>query len=176
MRRAVTEAVVAALGGDVTRSSLAAGWDTLMLEGLIVNALEDSVGTFARGFRWSANDGGLAARPPRTGDAFANGGRERYGLDASTRDRFQHWLAQANATETSVFVRAVRVYLDICFTHPFDDGNARSARVALDFVLAREGFLLAATGPVFALSRSASDLHGVHNLANVVARCCTRRS
>lgn len=37
---------------------------------------------------------------------------------------------------------AARAYLDICFFHPFDDGNARSAFLALLFVLAREGITL----------------------------------
>ncbi|WP_311774568.1 Fic family protein [Streptomyces sp. AK010] len=38
--------------------------------------------------------------------------------------------------------RAARAYLDVCFFHPFDDGNARSAFLALIFVLAREGIAL----------------------------------
>ncbi|MFI2763631.1 Fic family protein [Streptomyces echinatus] len=38
--------------------------------------------------------------------------------------------------------RAARAYLDVCFFHPFDDGNARSAFLALLFVLAREGVAL----------------------------------
>ncbi|WP_189912906.1 Fic family protein, partial [Streptomyces albogriseolus] len=42
--------------------------------------------------------------------------------------------------------RAARAYLDICFFHPFDDGNARSAFLALVFVLAREGVALEAVG------------------------------
>ncbi|MFF8844351.1 hypothetical protein ACF08N_16805 [Streptomyces sp. NPDC015127] len=37
---------------------------------------------------------------------------------------------------------AARAYLDVCFFHPFDDGNARSAFLALVFVLAREGVAL----------------------------------
>ncbi|MFF7721139.1 Fic family protein [Streptomyces luteogriseus] len=38
--------------------------------------------------------------------------------------------------------RAARAYLDVCFFHPFDDGNARSPFLALIFVLAREGIAL----------------------------------
>ena len=38
--------------------------------------------------------------------------------------------------------RAARAYLDVCFFHPFDDGNARCAFLALVFVLAREGIAL----------------------------------
>ncbi|MFI9429176.1 Fic family protein [Streptomyces achromogenes] len=42
----------------------------------------------------------------------------------------------------SLTARAARAYLDVCFFHPFDDGNARSAFLALVFVLAREGVAL----------------------------------
>ncbi|MEU9421005.1 Fic family protein [Streptomyces sp. NPDC048272] len=38
--------------------------------------------------------------------------------------------------------RAARAYLDICFFHPFDDGNARSAFLTLIFILAHEGITL----------------------------------
>jgi fido (protein-threonine AMPylation protein) len=34
----------------------------------------------------------------------------------------------------------------VCFFHPFDDGNARSAFLTLVFVLAREGVTLDAVG------------------------------
>ncbi|WP_338676587.1 hypothetical protein V1460_29165 [Streptomyces sp. SCSIO 30461] len=38
--------------------------------------------------------------------------------------------------------RLARAYPDVCFFHPFDDGNARSALLTLVFVLAREGVAL----------------------------------
>ena len=43
-------------------------------------------------------------------------------------------------------VRAARACLDVCFFHPFDDGNARSAFLALVYVLAREGVTLDSVG------------------------------
>ncbi|MFG2732892.1 Fic family protein [Streptomyces canus] len=43
-------------------------------------------------------------------------------------------------------LRAARAYLDVCFFHPFDDGNARSAFLTLLFVLAREGVALNGVG------------------------------
>ncbi|MFE9727345.1 hypothetical protein ACFYQ5_28065 [Streptomyces sp. NPDC005794] len=42
--------------------------------------------------------------------------------------------------------RAARACLDVCFFHPFDDGNASSAFLALLFVLAREGVALNGVG------------------------------
>lgn len=44
------------------------------------------------------------------------------------------------------------MYLDVAFFHPFADGNARAALVALVHVLAREGIVPPEAGPeLFAL-------------------------
>ncbi|MET7600896.1 MULTISPECIES: Fic family protein [unclassified Streptomyces] len=83
--------------------------------------------------------------PPefRTLPAFAKEGRERYGIDADTRERFDACLAEsAMEGPLPLAARAARAYLDVCFFHPFDDGNARSAFLTLVFVLAREGVAL----------------------------------
>ncbi|MFO0714120.1 MAG: Fic family protein [Sandaracinus sp.] len=61
-------------------------------------------------------------------------------------------------------VRAARVYLDVCFFHPFEDGNARAARLALDHVLTCAGLALHAAGPVFAPARGADDERGAWHL------------
>ncbi|MEU8546161.1 Fic family protein [Streptomyces roseoverticillatus] len=83
--------------------------------------------------------------PFRSLPAFAKRGGERYGIGPDTRARLDACLAEsARAGERSLplTVRAARAYLDVCFFHPFDDGNARSAFLALVFVLAREGVAL----------------------------------
>ncbi|MFF7098434.1 Fic family protein [Streptomyces rubradiris] len=86
-------------------------------------------------------------QPPSFRDlpAFAKGGRERYGISPDTRARLEACLAQS-APDTgrplALTARAARAYLDVCFFHPFDDGNARSAFLTLVFVLAREGVAL----------------------------------
>ncbi|GLV88356.1 hypothetical protein Slala03_80450 [Streptomyces lavendulae subsp. lavendulae] len=85
------------------------------------------------------------ALPFRSLPAFAKEGRERYGIGPDTRARLDACLAESGTdTDASLplTVRAARAYLDICFFHPFDDGNARSAFLALVFVLAREGVAL----------------------------------
>ncbi|HZF54123.1 MAG TPA: Fic family protein [Polyangiaceae bacterium] len=87
----------------------------------------------------------------RQGEAFAKGGRERYGLDADTPAAFERCLAEANDTNESPLVRAARVYLDVCFFHPFADGNGRAARLALDHVLTRGGLALRVADPAFVL-------------------------
>ncbi|WP_149258511.1 Fic family protein [Actinomadura sp. K4S16] len=89
---------------------------------------------------------GTAEPPPfRSLPAFAKGGRERYGIGPDTRARFDACLAESAAggeRSLALTARAARAYLDVCFFHPFDDGNARCAFLALLFVLAREGVVL----------------------------------
>ncbi|MFI1166953.1 Fic family protein [Streptomyces sp. NPDC020801] len=53
--------------------------------------------------------------------------------------------------------RAARACLDVCFFHPFDDGNARSAFLALLFVLAREGAALSGVGLLRRITFRADD-------------------
>ncbi|NHI05485.1 filamentation induced by cAMP protein fic [Streptomyces sp. KO7888] len=114
----------------------------------------------------------------RTLPAFAKGGRERYGIHEETQARFDEYLSQATETATDVPLpaRAARAYLDVCFFHPFDDGNARSALLTLGFVLAREQVFLEEVGPV-RVPRYADDPVGapalarlIHVLAGAVAR------
>lgn len=93
----------------------------------------------------------------RKGDAFAKGGRERYGLGPKTRTDFERCLAEANDSAVPPPARAARVYLDICFFHPFIDGNARAARLALDHVLTQAGLALAIADPLFLFALHAGD-------------------
>jgi hypothetical protein len=112
----------------------------------------------------------VTAAPFRDAPAFAKGGRERYGLDAETPARFAECLAEADSgnRDVPVAARAARVYLDVCFFHPFADGNARSALLALAFVLARDGIVLDEVGPVAQVSRPAADAEGAAGLAGLV--------
>ncbi|MGA5406923.1 Fic family protein [Streptomyces lavendulocolor] len=92
-----------------------------------------------------------APQPPpfRERPAFAKAGRERYGIAPDTRDRLDACLAESapgGPRPLPLTARAARAYLDVCFFHPFDDGNARSAFLTLVFVLAREGVTLDAVG------------------------------
>ncbi|MEU1179108.1 cell filamentation protein Fic [Streptomyces sp. NPDC005820] len=86
-------------------------------------------------------------KPPgfRALPAFAKRGRERYGIGPDTRARLDACLAQSPARgdrPLPLTARAARACLDVCFFHPFDNGNARSAFLTLVFVLAREGVAL----------------------------------
>ncbi len=86
-------------------------------------------------------------QPPsfRSSPAFAKEGRERYGFAPDTPARFDACLVESAVDPRAplgLTARAARAYLDVCFFHPFDDGNARSALLALVFVLAREQIAL----------------------------------
>ncbi|MGW5104828.1 Fic family protein [Streptomyces sp. NPDC004100] len=92
--------------------------------------------------------------------AFAKNGRERYGVGPDTRARLDTCLAESAPDTTHplpLTARAARAYLDICFFHPFDDGNARSAFLTLVFVLAREGVALDEVGLLRRVSFRADD-------------------
>ncbi|RKT19983.1 Fic/DOC family protein [Streptomyces sp. 1114.5] len=104
---------------------------------------------------WQQHVLGTPQPPPfRTLPAFAKGGRERYGIAPDTRARLDACLAEsaagvaggalgeAGGRPLPLIARAARAYLDVCFFHPFDDGNARAAFLTLVFVLAREGVAL----------------------------------
>ncbi|MFF4658333.1 Fic family protein [Streptomyces sp. NPDC001381] len=105
---------------------------------------------------WQRHVLGAAQPPPfRSLPAFAKDGRERYGIGPDTRARLDACLAESapdGGRPLSLTARAARAYLDVCFFHPFEDGNARSAFLALVFVLAREGVAL---DKVFLLRRIA---------------------
>ncbi|MCQ9131903.1 Fic family protein [Streptomyces hilarionis] len=116
------------------------------LELLRADAARGSLLDFELLQRWQQHVLGTP-QPPSLRDrpAFAKGGRERYGIGPDTRARLDACLAEsARTTERplSLSARAARAYLDVCFFHPFDDGNARSAFLTLVFVLAREGVAL----------------------------------
>ena len=103
----------------------------------------------------------------RTTDAFAKRGRERYSV--SLLPRFEEFLSQANDDNLAPPWRGALLYLDICFFHPFQDGNARLARLALDAVLVRAGFALNYIEPLLVVARAAEDYRGGTTLALTVS-------
>jgi Fic/DOC family protein len=111
---------------------------------------------------------GVARVPFRSGPAFAKGGRERYGLDVDTPARFEVCLAGSRDPALPVASRAARAYLDVCFFHPFADGNARSALLVLAFVLAKEDIALDQVGPLVQLQRPADDPEGAKGMADLI--------
>jgi Fic/DOC family len=105
---------------------------------------------------------GVNSVPFRGGPAFAKGGRERYGLARDTQGRLERCLVDSTEAGLPVSARAARAYLDVCFFYPFTDGNARSALLALVFILVKEGVVLDEVGPIAPVQRFAGDAGGSH--------------
>ncbi|MFI6485975.1 Fic family protein [Streptomyces sp. NPDC050564] len=109
--------------------------------------------------------------PFRSLPAFAKGGRERYGIGPDTRDRLDACLAESatgGGRPLPLTARAARACLDVCYFHPFDDGNARSAFLALVFVLAREGVALDGVALLRRITFQADDPQDAVTLANYI--------
>ena len=104
----------------------------------------------------------------RQGDAFAKGGRERYGLTPHTWRDFAAFLHQSADPSVPLAGRAARAYLDIAFFHPYPDGNARLALLALAHILELEGVRLDEVGPL-QTTRYADDPVGALDLAALVS-------
>ncbi|MGW2874350.1 Fic family protein [Kitasatospora sp. NPDC001225] len=118
---------------------------------------------------WQQHVLGTPEPPPlRTRPAFAKGGEERYGIGPDTRARLDACLAQAADGRIPLAARAARVYLDVCFFHPFDDGNARAALLTLLFVLARAGVTLDSVLLIRRFGYRADDPHDALSLCRSV--------
>ncbi len=104
----------------------------------------------------------------RRGPAYAKDGRERYGLHPATEHWFATCVAQGDETAAPLAARAARIYLDIAFFHPYDDGNARLAGLALQFVLLREQVELDDVAPILNVVRRADDAEGAADLARLI--------
>ncbi|MET8401799.1 Fic family protein [Streptomyces sp900116325] len=103
----------------------------------------------------------------RKGDAFAKAGRERYGLTPHTWKDFSECLCQSTDPAVPLAARAARVYLDIIFFHPYPDGNARLALLALAHVLELGGVRLDQVAPIQTI-RYADDPVGAADLAALI--------
>lgn len=115
----------------------------------------------------------------RPAPAFAKHGDEHYGRYEGIEADFDSYLLQASDAGLSVAARAARVYLDVAFYHPFDDGNGRAAMLAMYYVLRRGAVVLDQAGPLLMTVRRADDQRGAISLANlivVLARATVRRA
>ncbi|MFI1153336.1 Fic family protein [Streptomyces sp. NPDC020817] len=122
-----------------------------------------------------------AARPRRAAAAgFPDPAGLRQGRQGALRHQPAHpcrldaCLAGSAKTGTRrgrplpLTARAARAYLDVRFFHPFDDGNARSAFLALVFVLAREGVALDGVGLIRRITCRADDPQDAVSLARSI--------
>ncbi|MFD4607396.1 Fic family protein [Streptomyces sp. NPDC058440] len=132
------------------------------------DAAADRPLAFALLQRWQRHVLATDSVPFRIRPAYAKSGRERYGVTADLSTLLNKCLAQATDSSLPLNARAARAYLDICFFHPFEDGNARCAFLTLTYLLAREGIVLDQVAPVRRVLRRADDAEGALGLARVV--------
>ncbi|WP_223633692.1 Fic family protein [Corallococcus sp. EGB] len=106
----------------------------------------------------------------RTGDAFARSGAHRYahtpGLEAAFREKVE---SEAREQRHPV-AHATRLYLDLCFFHPFPDGNARAARLWLEYMLRRGRLPTPPLVPVVLWRKNPGDAVNYTRLARLLAR------
>jgi len=124
--------------------------------------------TFARLAQWQRTVLGVPEAGFRTGPASAKAGRESYHWRADLPERFEACLSEATDGDVPLPSRAARVYLDVAFFHPFDDGNARAAALALYYILARDGVILDRAEPLLMTVRRAHDTLGAAGLARLI--------
>jgi hypothetical protein len=65
--------------------------------------------------------------------------------------------------------KAVRLYMDLAFFHPFADGNARAARLGLEWALRAARRPTPALAPLVALPKAPGDAAGYERCVCVVA-------
>jgi hypothetical protein len=68
----------------------------------------------------------------------------------------------------------VRLYLHLCFFHPFANGNARAARLWFDYLLRRGGYEIAFVEPLFVVERFAGDFVGYIDFLRLAVLSCER--
>ena len=72
----------------------------------------------------------------RAGPAFARAGRVSYGWTPDLEGRFR---ARLEERLPDPILEGIRLYLELIYVHPFADGNARAARLALEHALRSGG-------------------------------------
>lgn len=110
----------------------------------------------------------------RNGPAYAKGGGELYAFHPHLPSAFANKVARDHRDELHPLIKAVRLYLDICFFHPFCDGNARAARLAFQFILQRDGVSMREIGPLFRLPLAAGGVEGYRSFAKLAVLLASR--
>jgi hypothetical protein len=106
--------------------------------------------------------------------AYAKNGLEIYDIDVTTEQCFVDKLGNDGQDTAHPICKAVRTYLDICFFHPFNDGNARSARLAYDFYTFSIGYSFKDLRPLFSLPRAAGRKDEYLNFLELAIFLCEK--
>jgi len=107
--------------------------------------------------------------PLRRTDAFARDGAHRYPWRDDLSTRVDEALHGATAVAVHPVVRACLVYLDVIFLHPFEDGNARAARLVMHHTLHRAGYGAPRFDDVLFVRKTPGDTEGFWRLVRITA-------
>lgn len=107
--------------------------------------------------------------PCRTTPALAKEGREVYASFGFLEQLLELKVAADLADEVHPAARAARLYLDLIYTHPFEDGNARAARLALELVLRRAGLPTPELQPLERFPKPAGDSEAYWGFVGAIA-------
>ncbi|MCP3145188.1 Fic family protein [Pyxidicoccus xibeiensis] len=106
----------------------------------------------------------------RTGTAFAHSGAHRYLYSPELEEMFIRKVEADAKDDCHPVARAVRLYLDVAFFHPFPDGNARAARLWFEYCLRRERLPTPPLAPWVLLPKPPGDTERYGRLVRLVAR------
>jgi hypothetical protein len=118
---------------------------------------------------------GKSIAPFRNGPAFAKGGLEVYGFRANTEIIFSNKIHLDFEDSAHPICKAIRSYLDICFFHPFEDGNSRAARLIFDFYTTRGGLIMKDVRPLFSLPRVAGRVDDYLDFLRLAIILCEKK-
>lgn len=106
----------------------------------------------------------------RSTTAFARGGREAYATFDGMEAMLRRKVAADAVDGCHPLVCACRLYLDVIFFHPFEDGNARAARLWFEFILRRARVLGPPIEDVVLLDKPAGDADAAWRLVRLTAK------
>jgi hypothetical protein len=105
----------------------------------------------------------------REGDAFSHGGARRYLFVPELEEMFARKVRADAEDDCHPIAKAVRLYLDMAFFHPFIDGNARAARLTLEFTLRRAHLPTPPLMPLVLLPKTPGDVACYERCVRIVA-------
>lgn len=106
----------------------------------------------------------------RQGDAFAHSGAHRYLFFPELEAMFIRKVEADARDGCHPVAQAARLYLDIIFFHPFPDGNARAARLWLEFLLRRARLPTPSLVPLVLLPKQPGDGKRYEHFVQLLAR------
>lgn len=112
----------------------------------------------------------------RTGEAFARGGAHRYLYSPELEELFTRKVEADARDGCHPVARAVRLYLDLAFFHPFPDGNARAARLWFEYALRRARLPTPPLAPWVLRPKRPGDAAHYGELVRFLARSVARQS